>query len=147
MADKIAEENTEATIIGNGRSRNRSKERSFSRSYDNNRTRSTGNGRSRSGSRASMNRNRIRCYKCREYDHFMGDCPTSREEREIEQLQHMLNLEEDQTSLLTNAQNSSEGSPRAKSFKLMNGRNGPTAFLPLCSERGGHVGNNRTSVG
>ena len=49
------------------------------------------------------NRDRIRCYKCRGYDHFMRDCPTSREEREIEQLQHMLNLEEDQTCLLRNS--------------------------------------------
>ena len=46
-----------------------------------------------------MNRDRIRCYKCREYDHFVKDCPTSREERELEQLQQMLNLEGDQTSL------------------------------------------------
>ena len=33
-----------------------------------------------------MNRDRIGCYKCREYDHFVKDCPTSREERELEQL-------------------------------------------------------------
>ena len=74
------------------RSRNRSRKRSFSRNYGSNRTRSTSNSRSRSGSRASTNRDRIRCYKCREYDHFRRDCPTSREEREIEQLQQMLNL-------------------------------------------------------
>ena len=47
---------------------------------------------SRSGSRASTNRDRIRCYKYREYNHFMRDCPTSRDEKEIEQLQQMLNL-------------------------------------------------------
>ena len=35
---------------------------------------------------ASTNRDRIRCYKCREYDHLVRDCPTSREERNIEQL-------------------------------------------------------------
>ena len=54
-----------------------------------------------------MNRDRIRCYKCREYDHFAKDCSTSREEKEIEQLQQMLNLEAEQTSLkslVTNAQ-------------------------------------------
>ena len=38
------------------------------------------NSRSRSGSRPSTNRDKIRCYKCREYDHFVRDCPTSKEE-------------------------------------------------------------------
>ena len=30
-----------------------------------------------------MNRDRIRCYECREYDHFARDCPNSREERDL----------------------------------------------------------------
>ena len=30
---------------------------------------------SRSGSRASTNRDRIRCFKCREYGHFANECP------------------------------------------------------------------------
>ena len=34
------------------------------------------------------------CYKCREYDHFMRACPYSREERDLEQLQQLLNIEE-----------------------------------------------------
>ena len=46
-----------------------------------------------------MKRDRIRCYRCREYDHFAKDCPTSREERELEQLQQMLNLDDEQISL------------------------------------------------
>ena len=29
----------------------------------------------------------------REYDHFTRDCPNSREERDLEHLQHMLNIE------------------------------------------------------
>ena len=33
--------------------------------------------RSGSDSRASTNRDRIRCYKCREYYHFAKNCPTS----------------------------------------------------------------------
>ena len=43
-----------------------------------------------------MNRDRIHCYKCRKYDHFARDCPMSREEKETEQLQQMLNLENEQ---------------------------------------------------
>ena len=85
------------------RGRNRSRERLFSRNYDSNRTRTTNNSGLSSGSRASTNGDRIRCYKHREYNHFTRECPTSREEREIEQPQQMLNLEEDQTSLLTNS--------------------------------------------
>ena len=76
------------------RGRNRSRERTFTRNYISGRDRSSSNSRSGSGSRASTKRNRIRCYKCREYDHFMRDCPNSREERDLEQLQQMLNMEE-----------------------------------------------------
>ena len=44
-----------------------------------------------------MNRDRIHCYVCREYNNFIGDCPISREEKEIGQLQQMLNLGDEQT--------------------------------------------------
>ena len=81
------------------RCRSRSRQRSFSMNIKSRRNdRSMSNSRSRSGSRASTNRDRIRCYKCREYDHSVKDGPTSKEEREIEQIQQMFNLDE-QTSL------------------------------------------------
>ena len=64
----------------------------FQEIFGGNRTRSMSNSRLRSGSRASTNRDRILCYNCREYDHFARDCPTSREERDIDRLQQMLNL-------------------------------------------------------
>ena len=58
------------------RGRNWSRERSFSRNINNRRKdRSISNSRSRSGSRTSPNRDRIKCHKCREYDHFAKDCP------------------------------------------------------------------------
>ena len=89
------------------RGKDRSRERTFSRSYSNNRDRSSSNSRSRSGSQASTNRDRIRCYNCREYDHFVRDSPSYREERDLEQLQQMLNLEAgEQTHLLTSRQDS-----------------------------------------
>ena len=61
------------------RGRNRSRERTFARNYDGGIDRSSSNSRSRLGPRASTNRDRIRCYNCREYDHFVRDCPSSRE--------------------------------------------------------------------
>ena len=76
------------------RGRNRSRERTFTRNYSSGRDRSSSNSRSRSRSRASTNRDRIRCYKCREYDHFVRDCPNSQEERGLGQLQQVLNMEE-----------------------------------------------------
>ena len=45
------------------------------------------------------NRDTIRCYKYREYDHFAKDYPISKEEREIEQIQQIFNLDKEQTSL------------------------------------------------
>ena len=30
---------------------------------------------SRSSSRTSTNRDRVQCFKCREYDHFANECP------------------------------------------------------------------------
>ena len=76
----------------NNKVRNRLRERTFVGNYR--RDRSSSNDRSRSGSRTSMNRDRIRCNVCREYEHFARNCPNSREERDLEQLQHMLNMEE-----------------------------------------------------
>ena len=75
----------------------------------------------RSGSRASTNRDRIRCQNCREYDHFERDCPTSREERDIDQLQQMLNLEEEeaeQTNLLNSMQSNSIEKSRTNPLNL-----------------------------
>ena len=83
------------------RGRSRYKERSYSGNFRKN-DRSSSNSRSRSGSRVSTNRDRIRCYKCREYDHFTKDCPTiAREERKTQKMQQMFNLDEEQTTFKT----------------------------------------------
>ena len=63
------------------RDRNRSRERPIIRNYHNSSDRSSRNSRSRSGSRANTKRDRITYYTCREYDHFVRDCPNSREEK------------------------------------------------------------------
>ena len=100
------------------RSRKRFRERSFSRNYSNNtRNISTSNSRSRSGSRAGTNRDRIQCYKCREYNQFTRDCPTSRDEKEIEQLQQMLNLGDEPTSLTPSISNTQDNFNRTSSDK------------------------------
>ena len=52
-------------------------------------------------SRASTNRDRIRCFECREDDYFVRECLTRWENREIEQIQQMFNLDDEQTALQT----------------------------------------------
>ena len=49
----------------------------------------------------STNRDRIRCFECREYNHSARECPTRQENREIEQIQQMFNLDDDKTTLQT----------------------------------------------
>ena len=78
------------------RGRSGSRDRQYS---DNTRRSDRSNSRSRSGSRASTNRDRIRCCKCREYDHFAKDYPTLKVEKESEQMQQMYNMDKEQTTL------------------------------------------------
>ena len=78
----------------------------------------------------------------------MRNCPNSREERDLEQLQQMLNMEaEEQTHLLINKQDSPIENYRASPFKLIYGRNGTTTFLPLDSRKGGQGRDNHPNVG
>ena len=85
---------------GQGYDRNRS--RSLDRQGRGRRgDRSAKNGRYRSGSRASTNRDRIRCFECREYNQFARECLTKQENREIEQIQQMFNLDDEQAAIKT----------------------------------------------
>ena len=78
------------------RGRSRPRERQYQGNIRRNDRRSSS--RSRSGSRVSTNKDRIRCFKCREYDHFANDCLTTKAEKETDQIQQMFNLDEEQTS-------------------------------------------------
>ena len=57
--------------------------------------------RSRSSSRVNTNRDRIRCFKCREYEYFAKDClnVSETEKEQTEQMQQMLDLEWHETAL------------------------------------------------
>ena len=89
-----------------GNFRNQNYDRNRSRSYetqnrDRRDDRSISNDKLTSGSRATTNRDRIRCFDCRDYDHFARDCPMTQVNREIEQIQQMFNMDKDQTILQT----------------------------------------------
>ena len=68
----------------------------------------------------------IRCYNCREYDHFTRDCPISREERDLEQLQQMLNMEAEEQ---THRQDSPTESHRSPLNLKMVGMAPPHSYL------------------
>ena len=72
------------------RSRSRQRTGQLSRNFSRN---DTSNSRSRSGSRASTNRDRIRCLRCKEYDHFAKDYPNMKtaDSGQPEQLQQLAN--------------------------------------------------------
>ena len=89
-----------------GNFRNQNYDINGNRSYERqNRDRRDGrtisNSRSRSSSRVTTNRDEIRCFECRKYDHFARDCPTRQASSEAEQIQQMFNMDEDQTILQT----------------------------------------------
>ena len=100
MEVRILEMDIEVTLetknIGRGRSRSR--ERQYSGNFRRNEQSSS---RSRSGLKASTNGGRIRCFTCKEYDHFVKDCLniSYTEKEQSEQIQQMLNLEEEKTGL------------------------------------------------
>ena len=84
-------------------SRNRSHSRNRAENYNNDHTRGRGRGKhynrpvqsrqntlshrrdeskSRSNSRVSTNHDCVRCYRCREYDHFASECPNNPTDKE-----------------------------------------------------------------
>ena len=108
--------------------------------------RSVSNSRLRSGSRASTNRDRIRCFICREYDHFTRECPTRQESRETEEIQQMFNMDKDQTILQTPLIDAEEDKMTITLMEASDnlnlwGKDGSATFLPFCQKLGGN--NNR----
>ena len=67
--------------------------------------RSISNSRLRSGLRTSTNRDRIRCFEYREYDHFVKNCLMTQANIEVEQIQQIFNMDEDQIILQTPVMN------------------------------------------
>ena len=63
--------NSRNSYSNNSRDQSRGRQGSNSNDRDNNRTRS------RSNSCVSTNRDRLRCYRCSEYDHFTRECPNT----------------------------------------------------------------------
>ena len=119
---------------------------------DNNRrnNKSISNSTSRSGSRASTNRERIRCFECKEYDHFVRHFPTTQADRKVEQIQQMFNMDKDQTLLqmpLIDTDQVRQSISIMEARELIEGKNGPTTFLSLGSKLGGEINERKISKG
>ena len=89
--------------------------------------------RSRSSSRVSTTRDRIRCFKCREYDHFANNCPNSITDEDSDQGElHQVTL----PILTQDNPTCSDVSASVDCLKFVKGENGSTSFLPLNSKGG-----------
>ena len=130
------------------RGRSRSRERQYQGSIRKNDRGSSSRSRSESG--VSINRDRTRHYKFREYNHFAKDCSTIKIE-ETNQIQQIFNLDKMQASLKPLATDTYDSlncvgfirGNKIRIFKLIEGKNGLTTFLPLNTNIGGHIKPNR----
>ena len=91
--------------------------------------------RSRSNSRVSTNHDHVRCYRCREYDHFASECPNIPTDEEPDY------DDAGPASLQMLVQNyyPIDSGGRSRVFKLVKGKNGTTSFLPSKEKTGGKV--------
>ena len=81
---------------------------------------------SRSNSRVSTNHDCVRCYRCREYDHFASECPNTPTDEEPDY------ADADPAFLQMMTQDYFPiDSGDSRVFKLVKGKNGTTPFLPL----------------
>ena len=81
-------QNSQWTFKNRSQSRNRNNDHTQGRSRDRNNSRSVPRrreeSRPQSNSRVSTNCNRVRCYRCWEYDHFMSECPNTPTDKETD---------------------------------------------------------------
>ena len=99
--------------------------------------------RNRSTSSVTTNRDRIRCYKCREYDHFANECPNSvmDDSNGYESEGAVLQLIRTDAEIHQNTEGTGPIGEQAL-FKLIKGKNATTSFLPL-TKKGWQIGNNK----
>ena len=75
MADRDRRNRSSSRESSQSRSSSQSRYKNRRQSRDNVRKRDRSESRSRSSSHVSTNRDRSRCYRCNEYDHFARECP------------------------------------------------------------------------
>ena len=91
--------------------------------------------RSRSNSRVSTNHDHIRCYRCREYDHFASECPNTLTDEEPD----CDDADPASLQMMTQDYYPIDSDGRNRIFKLVKGKNGTTSFLPSKEKTGGKV--------
>ena len=81
--------------------------------------------RSRSNSRVSTNRDHMRCYQCREYDHFAAECPNTPTDEETD----YEDIGPTSLQLISQTHGPVNSEGEDDYFKLMKGKNGSTPFF------------------
>ena len=93
--------------------------------------------RNRSTSRVTINRERIRCYKCSKYDHFGNECPNSVTDDSdgYESDRAALQLITAEAGIHNNF-DATRLNKEKDLFNLIKGKNATTSFLPQTKKGG-----------
>ena len=86
--------------------------------------------RSRSNSRVNTNRDCVRCYRCREYDHFMAECPNTPTDEE-----HSVDVEPASLQMLTQEGIPINSNGEVECLNLWKARMAPPHFCQLIARQ------------
>ena len=82
-----------------------------------------------------MNRDRVRCNRCRKYDHFVAKCPNTPTDEEMEHS----DVEPASLQMLMQENIPINSNGEVECLKPVKGKDSTTSFLPIGSKTGGKI--------